>query len=126
MAIVEDLAVVVDVVQKKVEGGDSLGKPFFDVLPLRPGNHPRQQVIGKDSFRPFAIPIDVEGDALGEERQVNRALAAGDFLFRQVQKSFQYFGIVRSYQAVFGEHLVVGVVEDVVLQERIAERAGSG
>ena len=49
MAVVENLAVVINIVQKEIEGGDSLGKPLFDVLPLRPGDHPRQQVIGKDS-----------------------------------------------------------------------------
>src|SRR6202453_1662231 len=33
---------------------------------------------------------------------------------------------MRSYQAVLGEHLVIRVVQDIVLQERIGKRAGSG
>src|SRR6202034_1714149 len=88
--------------------------------------HAGQQVIGKNSFRPLPVPVHVKRDALGHKRQINGALAARDFLRRKVQERFQYFGIVRSYQAVLSEHLVIGVVEDVVLQERIAERAGSG
>ena len=126
MAVVENLAFVVNIVQKQIEGGDALGKALFDVLPLRAGNDARQQVIGKYPFRPFPVPVNVEGDALGEERQVHRALAARDFLRWQVQECLQDFAVVRPYHAVLGEHLVEGVVEDVVLQERVAECAGSG
>ena len=126
MAVVENLAFVVNIVQKQIEGSDSLGQPLFDVRPLRPGDHARHQVVGKDSFRSFSVPVDVEGDALGQERQVYRALAARDFLRRKVQERLQDLSVVRPHQAVLGEHLVIGVIEDVVLQERIAERAGSG
>ena len=33
MAVVENLALVINIVQKQIKGGDSLGKTFFDVLP---------------------------------------------------------------------------------------------
>jgi hypothetical protein len=36
MAVVENLAFVINIVQKQIEGGDALGKTLFDVLPLRP------------------------------------------------------------------------------------------
>jgi hypothetical protein len=72
------------------------------------------------------VPVDIERDALGQERQVNRTLAADDFLGRQIQEVLQSLRVVRPHHAVLGEHLVVRVIEDVVLQERIAERAGAG
>ena len=84
MTVVEDLAFVINVMQKQIKGGDSLGKPFFDVLPLRRGDQARQQIVGKDSLCSFAVPVDVEGDALSKERKVNRTLPARDLLRRKV------------------------------------------
>ena len=62
--VLQDPLFVIDVVQKKIQGGDALGQAALEIIPLLRGNDPRQQIKREDFLRPRRIPIHVEGDAL--------------------------------------------------------------
>ena len=79
-AVSEDFGVGVDVAQEEVEGGDALGEAALDAVPLLGGDEAGEQVVGEDALGAFIAAVDGEGDALGEEGEVGRLLAALDFI----------------------------------------------
>ena len=70
----EDAAVVVDVLQEEIERVDALRQTALEVLPLRAGQHARQQIVREDPLRALVVAVHREGDALVEERAVGREL----------------------------------------------------
>ena len=75
MAVVEDLAFVVHVVEKQVEGRDALQLALFNVLPFRAGDDARHEIVREYAFLAVAVPVYVEGDSLVHEREVDRLLS---------------------------------------------------
>ncbi len=74
--VFDDLLLVVNVVDKQVQGGDPLGQPPLEPVPLAGPEHPRHDVEGDDAFGPLSVPVDVEGDAQPQHRAVGRELPA--------------------------------------------------
>lgn len=89
--VLDDLLVVVDVVKKEVQGGDSLDQPFLQRGPFAGGNDSWNHVEGEDLFGALFVPVNSEGDALIEESQVDRLLPSLEFLFAQVRKGCDQF-----------------------------------
>ena len=54
-----------------------------------------QQIVGKDALGAFFAAVDGEGDALGEEGEIGRLLAALQFFGGQAGKGFGQGAIVR-------------------------------
>ena len=81
-AVVQDLGVEVDIAQEKIERRDALRQAALDAVPLLGRNQPRQQVVGKDALGALVAPVDGEGDALGEERELGRLLAPLQLVLR--------------------------------------------
>ena len=116
--VVQDLGVEVDVVQKVVERGDALGQAALDPVPLLGRNQPRQQVIGKDALRALVAPVDGEGNALVQKRQVRRLLAPLQLLLGQPRQGLGQRPVLRAHLPVPLAHLVECLVERIVSEER--------
>ena len=66
-AVFDDFLSVVNVVEKKIERGDPLDEPIFDVFPFLPWNNPWNGVEGKDAFGALVVAVNREGDPLIEK-----------------------------------------------------------
>ena len=82
------------------------------------GDEARQQVVGKDALGALVAAVDGEGDALGEEGEVGGLLAALQFVRRQAGQGFGQGAVVRAQLAAGLAHLVEGLVERIVSEER--------
>ena len=87
-AVGEDFGIGVDVAEKQIERGDALGEAALDAVPLLGGHQPGQQIVGEDALRSFFAAVDGEGDALGEEGQIDRLLAALQLVGGQAGQRF--------------------------------------
>lgn len=70
-AIFDNLLLVVDVPQEKVQGGDALDQSALQMLPFLGGNDAGHQVKWKNPLGALGVSIDVEGDPLAEERHLD-------------------------------------------------------
>jgi len=66
---------MVDIFEKKIQGGDALGQAALDLAPFGVRNDAGQKVVGEDALGAFGIAVDGEGDALMQEREVGGLLA---------------------------------------------------
>jgi hypothetical protein len=115
--VIEDPGVRIDVAQEKVERGDALGEAALDPVPLGGGDQARQKIVREDALGAFVAAVDGEGDALGEEREVGRLLAALQLFSGQAGEGFRQGAIVGAdFTAAFA-HLVEGPVERVIAEE---------
>jgi hypothetical protein len=62
-AILEDLAVVIDVLEEQIERGDALDDAGFDLRPLRRRQDTRDDVEGQDAINYVTFGVDGECDA---------------------------------------------------------------
>jgi len=69
--------------RKMVQGGNALGQPALNVVPLGAGNDAWQQVLGENPLCALLAAVDSECGALVEKRQVGRVFAAADFVPRR-------------------------------------------
>jgi hypothetical protein len=65
--VLEDLLVMVDVVEKQIQGHDSLGQTGLERFPFMGWHHPWYRIKRKYPFGPLLVMVDIEGDALAEE-----------------------------------------------------------
>jgi hypothetical protein len=92
--VIEDPGLRIDVAQEKVERGDALGEAALDPVPLGGGDQARQKIVREDALGAFVAAVDGEGDALGEEREVGRLLAALQLFSGQAGEGFRQGAIV--------------------------------
>ena len=107
-AVVQDLAVVVDVLEERVERHDSLLQAALELVPFRPRHDARQQVGRDNLLRRLLVAIHRERDALMQERALAHLLAQFELVHRQgAERVVEIFGVAPR-QAVLPEHFVVG------------------
>ena len=117
-AVGEDFGVGVDVAEKQIERGDALREPALDAVPLLGGDQAGQQIVREDALGAFFAAVDGECDALGEEGEVDRLLAAAQLVGGQGGKGFGERAVLRPHLSAGRAHLIVGLVERVVSEER--------
>jgi hypothetical protein len=74
-ALGENASLAVDVFEEQVERGQSLGQAALDDRPFGGRDDARDQIVRKDALGALFLPVDGEGDALVEKREVGRRLA---------------------------------------------------
>ena len=82
-AILDDPALVVDIVDEQVEGVDPLLQAALDRRPLGGVDDPRHDVERPDLLRPRLVAVDVERDPHREERLVGSPLPGGKLAVRE-------------------------------------------
>ena len=75
-AVLEDAALVVDVLEEEVEGCDALRQSTFDRRPLGGGDDAGDGIVGEYLLGAFFASVYGEGDSLIEEAEVGGLLAA--------------------------------------------------
>ncbi len=68
---------------------------------------------------PLFAAVDGEGDALGEEGEIDGLLAAAQLVSRQGGERLSQRAVLRAQFAVGRAHFVKGMVERVVPEERL-------
>ncbi len=68
--ILDNSLFMINIVQKKIQCGDSLNQALLDLLPFRKRNYPRKQIKWENALRSLVIVIDGKGDSLIEKRIV--------------------------------------------------------
>ncbi len=90
------------------------------------GDQARQQIVGEDALGALFAAVDGEGDALGEKREIGGLLAALQFLGRQVGQGFSQGAVLGPQFALRLAHLIEGLVERVVAEQRVQFRRITG
>ena len=105
-AVLDDALLVVDVVEKQVQSGDSLHQSGLDVLPLPWRDHPGERIEREDSLRAFVVSVDREGDALLEEEQFQATELLAEFLVPEPGEFFGDVSIIRTNRAMLVDELI--------------------
>ncbi len=66
-AIAQDVLLVVNVVQEKIERGDPLGQAAFHQVPFAPRDDARDEVERENPLRALVVVINRKGHALAEK-----------------------------------------------------------
>ena len=107
LAGLQDVLIVVDVVQERVQRRDALCETFGDFLPLFAGNHMRHDVKRDQALGTGGFAIHSEGDADAVKHQIGGLAVLRDFLWRRVFQPIGKSGVLRTHAAIRSIHLVV-------------------
>ena len=105
-AVLHDFLFVINIVEKKIQGSDSLRQAAFDKLPLRRRDDARHKIKRENPFRSARISIDIEGHALAEESAVDRLLLLHKLFGSQRLKDIAKACVVRRNFTVGAENFV--------------------
>src|SRR5205809_1259672 len=108
-AIGQNAALMVDVLQKKIERGDALGESALNDMPFIAGNDSRQKIVGENALSSLLVSVNGERNSLVKKRQVRRLLAFSQFFRRQFQQRTEEGLIMRARNTRRGEHFIVGI-----------------
>ena len=111
--LAKDLRVVIDVLEKQVDGGEPLREPSFESAPLGRRDDARHQVERKDALDTLMVPVDREGDALRQKCLVGLHLTLAQLGVRRRTQRVEQGSAMRTWPAGWLEHLVVGGAEIV-------------
>ena len=87
-ALAQDVALVVDVMQKAIERADALQQPGLDALPFRCGDRPRDEIERENLLDAAAIGIDREGDALVDKDEIGAIAALLELVKGELPEAF--------------------------------------
>ncbi len=82
---------MINVLEKQIEGCDALGEARLDLPPLGASDDARQQIVREDPLGALFAAVDRERDALMQETEVGRLLAAAKFVGRERQQALGWF-----------------------------------
>src|SRR5207342_672472 len=107
LPVSDDSLFAVDVVQEEVERAHPLDQATLESIPLRAGNHARDQVEREDPLEPLLLSVDREADPLVHERELDRVPPLLELLEAEPAELDGESTIVRSRGSGRREHLVV-------------------
>ena len=67
-AVLQDILIMVDIMEEKIQGGDALDEPGLEVIPLLAGDNPGHHVERENALSPLGVPVNVERNALPQKR----------------------------------------------------------
>ncbi len=98
---------MINVLQKKIQGGDALRETVFNPSPFVVRNDSREQIVGENSLCALVISINRERNSLVQKREVRRLLTFAQLFRRKFQQSLEQSLVVIARRAWRGEHLIV-------------------
>ena len=81
--VADNSLVVVDVIEKQVQGGNALAQAPFQLAPFGVRQNPRDDIEGNDPLGPLAVPVNVEGDPHSQHRAIGGPLPPLKIVGRQ-------------------------------------------
>ena len=120
--VAENLRLMVNIIEKEIERGDTLREPTFNNIPFGGCDDAWQQVKGKDALRALGVAVDSEGDALKEKRFVGRTLTLLQLLRRQFEQCLIEQLILWTRVALAIKHFVKGSVKLIIDKGRVVQR----
>ena len=106
-SVFDNTGFVVDVLQKQVQGFQTLGQTAFQEPPIFAGEDPGKAVDGNDSFFAFRIAVDREGDSFVGKRARHPFLNTADLFARQAAQGLAERPPMFPCCSVGQEHLVI-------------------
>ena len=92
----EDLTVVINVVNEKIERADALLEPALDPVPFGGGDQPGDRVERNDAFDALLAAIDRKRDPLLPHRQVSQLVAPFELVRSEVDQPFEQGRVMRA------------------------------
>jgi len=118
-SVLDDFLLVIDVVEKQVQRKDALGEAPFEIFPFLGGNDARDEVERENAFGAAGIAVDVEGDTLAQEGEIDRMAFGVKILAREVAESGMEFLVMAERPAAIAtEHFVEEADGVVTVQQR--------
>src|SRR5438552_4386189 len=106
-AIAQNGLAMIDVVQKKIESGDSLLQTALDLFPFLCGNNSRDEIERKNPLGALGVVVNGEGDPLAQESKLSQIAFAIEFSFRQLGETLQQPFVMRPGPARSDKHLII-------------------
>ena len=97
---------LVDIVNKQVEGLNTLLQPAFDEGPIGSFHNARDDIEREDALRPSRIAVDVERDPHVQEGLLSSPLASQEFARRQALNALYEQRCTGTWTAISLKHLV--------------------
>src|SRR5207248_2622330 len=116
-AIAQNGLIVIDVVQEKIERGNSLLQTALDLFPFLSGNNSRDEIEGENPLSALSVAVNREGDALAQESERGQVTFAIEFSFRQLGETLQQTLIMGPGPARHGKHLIIEFARIVAGEE---------
>src|SRR5439155_10388874 len=116
-AIAQNGLTVIDVVQEKIERGNSLLQTALDLFPFLSRNNSRDEIEGKNPLGALSVAVNGEGDALAQESERGQVTFAIEFSFGQLGETLQQPLVMGPGPARRGKHFIVKFARIVVGEE---------
>src|SRR5262244_415202 len=105
-AVVDDMLGLIEIVNKQVEGLNTLLQPTLDAGPIAGFHNARDDIEREDALRPSRIAVDVERDPHVQEGLLSRPLALQEFTRRQALNPLYQQRCAGTWTAISLKHLV--------------------
>src|SRR4051794_11233166 len=105
-AVLDDLLLVINVVQEKIQRDDALREATFEIFPFLGRNNARHEIERKNTLGAAGIAIDVERHALAKEREIHRMAFGVKILASQAAEGGIQFFVMAENLSVAPEHFV--------------------
>jgi len=105
-AVFKDFLLMVNILQKQIEGNNPLFEPPFEKVPFRGRNDSRNKIKGHDALGSKVIAVNGEGDSCPHERQVNGLLLTVILVRVERLKALKKNPVMRTGLAVRREHFI--------------------
>jgi hypothetical protein len=116
--VLDDLLLVINIVQEEVQGRNPLHQPALQEFPFLGRDDARHQIKGKNPLRPLRVAIDVEGDALAQEGQIDRMPFVGELLGAERLKQSAEMPVMGTDFTALIEHFVEEFVAAIISQHQ--------
>ena len=103
----QDILLVVHIVEKRIQRGNTLGQSASNFLPFFAGNDVRHDIKRNQALGAGGFAVNGKGDADTMKHQIGRLAILCDFFRRRVVQPMRKSGVLRTNAAVSGVHLVI-------------------
>ena len=118
--VVDDMSLIVDIGQEKVQSRDALTQAVFNGGPLFGGENARHDVVGENFFGGILVTVNSEGHALVQKREIGGSPTVLEFVRAQLVEELLQGSVVWSRLPGGIEHLVVSGIRNITVHESLS------
>lgn len=97
---------MINIVEEKIERGDSLDQAGFEMIPFIGGNDAWHGIERENAFAAARIVVNVERDSLFQEIQLTGRLSSLKIVLIQCRDALEKWGAMRPNGPIWMEHFI--------------------
>ena len=115
--VFENLLVMVNIMQKKIQRRDPLNQSSLHHLPFLRRNHPRHTIKGKNPLCPLGVVVHREGHSSAHKSHLHRLLLLLVLNPLHPVQPVSHYPVMRPHGPVSREHFVKKTVSRVIVKK---------